>query len=51
MAVAPPKNKHASALGRLARGKPKNFSAAERKRRRQRMREINARRITPNGRI
>ncbi len=36
------KNKAAVELGRMARGKPKNFSAAERGRRRALMHRINA---------
>ncbi len=38
------KSKAAQALGRMAAGKPKNFSAAERKRRSQRMKALNAER-------
>ena len=38
-------NRAAQALGRLARGKPKNYSLAERARRRARMLEINRRRL------
>jgi len=38
------KNPHAVALGRMARGRPKRFSAAELERRRKRMRLLNARR-------
>jgi hypothetical protein len=34
------KNPHAAALGRLARGKPKNFSKAELQRRRIRMKAM-----------
>ena len=37
-------NKEAQALGRLAKGKPKNYTKAERKRRADRMRLINAKR-------
>lgn len=36
------KNKAASDLGKLARGVPKTLSAAERARRRQQMKKINA---------
>ena len=36
-------------LGRLSAGKPKNFSKAERNRRSQRMKEINARRRAEKG--
>ncbi len=38
------KNPAAVALGRLAAGRPKNFSQAERARRRHQMQQINARR-------
>jgi hypothetical protein len=38
-------NKSAQALGRLAAGHRKNYSAAERKKRSNRMREVNARRL------
>ena len=37
-------NPHASALGRLARGKPKVYTAAERARRRARLAEVRKRR-------
>lgn len=36
-------NKSAQALGRLAKGKPKNYSREERERRRKLMEKINAR--------
>lgn len=39
-------NPHARALGRLAKGKPKNFSPAERLRRSRRMKRINKKRRT-----
>jgi len=39
-------NKEAQALGRLAKGIPKNYSKAERKRRAVRMRLINERKQT-----
>jgi len=35
------KNKAASELGKLAKGKPKNYSKLERQKRRERMIEIN----------
>ena len=35
------KNKFAQALGRLAKGKPKNYSLAERKKRSDRMKAMN----------
>lgn len=38
------KNKAAQALGKLAAGKPKNFSAAELKRRSEHMKALNAKR-------
>jgi hypothetical protein len=37
-------NRNAQALGRLARGRPKNYSAAERERRRARLAEARKRR-------
>ena len=37
------KNKAASELGKLAKGKPKNFSEEEKQKRRERMIEINRR--------
>ena len=37
-------NKAAQFLGRLAKGKPKNFSKAERERRRQRLSKVRAKR-------
>lgn len=37
-------NPHASALGKLAKGKPKNYSKAERERRRKLMERINRKR-------
>lgn len=37
-------NRHAQKLGKLARGIPKNFSEAERQRRRKQMTELNRKR-------
>lgn len=42
-------NKSAQALGRLARGKPKNYTAAELARRRQRLAEARAKRWPKKG--
>jgi hypothetical protein len=41
--TAKKKNKHAVALGKLAEGKPKNYSNAERERRRKRIAEVRSR--------
>lgn len=41
-------NTHASALGRMARGKPKTYTAAERARRRARLAAVRKRRWTKN---
>lgn len=41
-----PKNQAAVALGKLGKGHPKRFSAEERERRAERMRQINAARKT-----
>lgn len=40
------KNKAAQELGRMAAGKPKNYSEAELERRRKRMKAMNAKRRT-----
>jgi hypothetical protein len=42
------KNPHAQALGRLGKGKPKNFSPEELKLRSERMKKINFNRLAKN---
>lgn len=44
------KNKAAQALGRLAKGVPKNYSKAERERRRKHMEALNKKRQPPKRR-